>query len=120
MNATDQDFSRWEEIAKKYTNEQLEYAIADCRQAAGAMATLPSPNKANYYLDQAHTFQDELNRREHKKNVIFVAMVPCVDNANAYYPCAASATRGRVKKYIREIEDLGCPKGSYITDMALL
>lgn len=120
MNATHQDFSRWEEIAKKYTNEQLEFAITDCRQAAGAMATLPSPNKTNYYLDQAHTFQDELNRREHKKKVVYVAMVPCLDNGNVYYPCAASATRGRVKKYIREIENTDVRNGSYITDIELL
>lgn len=120
MNATHQDFSRWEQIAKKYTNEQLEYAISDCHQASRAMATLPSPNKSNYYLDQAHTFQDELNRREHKKNVIFLAMVPCIDNAYVYNPCAASSTRGRVKKYIREIENTDVRNGSYISEMVLL
>jgi hypothetical protein len=63
-NATSENFATWVRAARAMSIESLAYAIDDCQQAARAMATLPHPNKENFYRDQAMTFTDELRRRK--------------------------------------------------------
>lgn len=65
--ATAEDFKNWESKAKGMTNESLRYVIADCRAAAIANATMPSPNKENFYKDQGMTFFSELQKRRVNK-----------------------------------------------------
>lgn len=60
--ATATDFSRWEQQARTMDEASLHYAINDCRTAAEAMRDW-NPDREAYYIDQAHTFADELKRR---------------------------------------------------------
>jgi hypothetical protein len=58
--ATAADFQKWEAQGKKMTDAELNYAIADCLEAAACKLD------ETYYLDQAFTFGDERRRRAEK------------------------------------------------------
>lgn len=66
VHATAEDFSRWEEKAKKMTLAELHYAIKDAGEASRK-----GTSKANYYRDEMLTYQAELNRRR-KSPTIFM------------------------------------------------
>ena len=55
------DFDEYEKRARKMSFESLKYAIRDCRKAIEAM---PEGHKAGYYMDEAHIYTAELNRRK--------------------------------------------------------
>jgi hypothetical protein len=60
--ATAQDFSKWAREAKKLSIDSLRYVVKDCQEAAQAMRGW-NPEREGYYLDQAHTFGQELTKR---------------------------------------------------------
>jgi len=61
--ATADDFTAWETKARTMTADELRYAARDCRQAEAAMRGW-NPIREGFYSDQAHTFGDELRRRQ--------------------------------------------------------
>ena len=60
--ATAQDFAKWGREAKRLDLESLRYVVNDCQEAARAMRGW-NPEREGYYIDQAATFGQELNRR---------------------------------------------------------
>jgi hypothetical protein len=67
QHATAQDFELWTRKAKQMEVSSLRYVIKDCHNAARAMATHPQPNREGYYIDQALTYEAELNRRNRRE-----------------------------------------------------
>ena len=61
--ATAEDFNTWETRARTMTEAELRYAAEDCRRAEAAMRGW-NPIREGFYSDQAHTFGDELRRRQ--------------------------------------------------------
>lgn len=61
-HATAADFTNWAAAAKRMSEDQLEYAIEDCRSAELAMRGW-NPVKESYYADQGYTYAGELRNR---------------------------------------------------------
>ena len=62
-HATAADFATWEERAKGMTDAELLYSAQDARRAAEAMRGW-NPIAEGRYDDEAHTYGDELRRRQ--------------------------------------------------------
>ena len=60
--ATVRDFNLWEQKAKQMSYAELHWTIKDCRDAAYAMKGW-NPIREGYYLDQMHTYANEVKRR---------------------------------------------------------
>lgn len=56
------DWNTKQSLAKRYTVEQLEFAIKDCIEASQA-----NPDQAGYYHDEASVYRAELMKRNKKK-----------------------------------------------------
>ena len=62
-HATAEDFARWEAKAKTMTIAELVWSAMDARQAANAMRGW-NPVAEGRYDDEAHTYGDEIRRRQ--------------------------------------------------------
>ena len=63
--ATAEDFKRWAAKARAATWDSLQYVVKDCREAAEAMRG-HNPVREGRYLDEMHTYIEEMNRRAGK------------------------------------------------------
>jgi hypothetical protein len=61
-HATAADFANWTAAAKRMSEDQLEFAVQDCRAAEIAMRGW-NPVKERYYADQVWTYAGELRKR---------------------------------------------------------